>query len=91
MLNALLTAEVRPRLDAVKFFEPGRLTLRSLKVARPDALVVWVRVPLSVPVPVVSASVMFTPDMATLLPFASCTWTVTGGVIVAPDLVLLGC
>jgi len=91
MLNALLTAEVRPRLVAVRFFEPARLMLKSLKVARPDALVVCVSVPLSVPVPVVNASVMLAPAIATLLPLVSCTCTVTGGVIVAPAAVLLGC
>src|ERR1017187_4128372 len=52
ILNALLTADVRPVLAAVRFFDPTRLMLRSLNVARPEELVGWVSVPLSVPDPV---------------------------------------
>src|SRR5947208_4367420 len=35
MVKGLLRAELKPELEAVKFLEPLRLTLRSLNVARP--------------------------------------------------------
>ena len=49
MIKALLAAELRPELEAVKFLEPLRSMLRSAKVARPAASVVLVFAPLSVP------------------------------------------
>ena len=72
IVNVLLTAEVRPVLDAVKFFDPTRLILRSLKVATPDAFVVRVVVPDKTPVPDVSDIKTDTPDVGTLLPRLSC-------------------
>jgi hypothetical protein len=40
IVNALLTADVSPLLDAVRLLEPDWLILRSLKVARPLAFVI---------------------------------------------------
>ena len=73
IVNALLTAEVSPTLDAVRFFEPERLMLRSLKVARPFGSVNCVVVPLSVPVPVVKTMLIDTPALETLLLNKSCS------------------
>jgi hypothetical protein len=91
ILKALLTADVRPELAAVRFFDPKSLMLRLLNVARPEEFVFSLSVPLSVPVPVLSDSVMLTPELETLLPALSCNCTVTAGVIVAPDTVFVGC
>src|SRR5947208_802460 len=57
----------------------------------PDAFTVFV--PLNVPPPglVPIATVIETVLVVTRLLLASCTWTVTAGVIVWPAVVLLGC
>src|SRR5437867_2998563 len=91
MVKAELTAEVRPVLAAVRFLEPVRLMFRVLKVARPVPSVFTLVVPLSVPVPVVRDMVIATPEVATLLLLASCNWTVTDGLMLAPEAVLDGC
>ena len=91
IVNAELTAEASPVLEAVIFFEPERLMLRSLKVAKPPEFVTCVSVPLRVPVPVVNASVIETPELVTSLPDASLSCTVTAGEIVCPAVVLVGC
>src|SRR5207244_6416935 len=84
MLNALLTTDVRPALEAVRFFEPVRLMLRPLNVASPLPFVDCVGVPLSVPLPVDNAIATDTPELDTLLPNAPCSWTVTAGGILTP-------
>src|SRR5439155_1175323 len=84
MLNALLTADARPPLEAVRFFEPVRLMLRSLNVASPLPFVDCVVVPLSVPLPVDNAIATDTPELETLLPNESCSWTVTAGEMLTP-------
>lgn len=76
------TSEVNPELVAVISFDPARLMLRSLNVANPPELVTCERVPLNVPVPEVSDSVMVTPEDATLTLDSSFSWTVTEGLIV---------
>jgi hypothetical protein len=91
MVNALLTADVNPVLDAVRFFEPSRLMLKLLNVARPLAFVVVVVVPLSTPVPEDNAIAIETPAVDTLLLLAFCSCTVTGGLIVSPGAALDGC
>ena len=91
IVKALLTADVSPLLEAVMFFVPLELMLRSLNVARPVASVVLVVVPLKVPVPVVRVIVTDTPEVETLLPNASFSCTVTAGVIVCPAVVVEGC
>lgn len=91
MVNALLTADVNPVLDAVRFFEPSRLMLKSLNVARPLASVVFVVVPLSTPVPEDNVIVIETPAVDTLLLSAFCSCTVTGGLIVPPGAAADGC
>ena len=68
MVKALLIADVSIPLDAVRFFNPARLMLRSLKVASPELLVVRVVVPLKVPVPDDNDRVTETPKEATSLP-----------------------
>ena len=68
IVNEILTAEVNPELDAVKFFDPTRLILRSLKVATPDAFVNCVVVPDKTPVPDESDINTDVPDVRTLLP-----------------------
>ena len=91
-VNALLTAEViPPPLNAVRFFEPERLMLKSLNVARPEALVTCVTVPDKLPVPVVSPMLTKIPARETLFPEASCNCTVTGGEIATPATPLDGC
>ena len=84
MVNELLTADVNPVLDAVRIFEPVRLMLKSLNVARPLAFVVLVVVPPSTPVPEDNDIVIETPEVDTLLPLPSCNCTVTAGLIVPP-------
>ena len=92
MVKALLTAELRPVLDAARFFEPLRLTLKSLNVAKPFASVEVVVVPPSVPEdPVSKAIVTVTPALGTLLPKLSFNCTVTAGEIRAPAVALVGC
>src|SRR3989338_5061844 len=90
MVNELLTADVNPVLDAVRFFEPARLMLKLLNVARPLASVVCCVVPLSTPVPD-NDIVTDTPEVDTLLPLPSCNCTVTAGLIVPPAVVFEGC
>ena len=68
IVNALLMAEVRPVLDAVRFFDPTRLILKSLNVAIPEAFVVRVVVPDKTPVPDESDISTDVPDVRTLLP-----------------------
>ena len=91
MVNELLTADVNPVLDAVRIFEPARLMLKSLNVARPLAFVVLVVVPPSTPVPEDNDIVIETPEVDTLLPLPSCNCTVTAGLIVHPAVVFDGC
>src|SRR5436309_2469956 len=88
MVNALLATGVAGPLEAVKVFEPARLTLRLLKVATPLASVVCGFDPLSVPPPF-NPSVTGTPG--TLLVKLSATWTVTAGEIATPAVASLGC
>jgi len=91
MVNELLTADVNPALDAVRFFEPARLMLKSLNVARPLAFVVFGVVPLSTPVPEDKDIATETSGVDTLLPLTSCNCTVTAGLIVPPAVVSDGC
>ena len=89
--KALLEAELNPELDAVKFFEPVRLMLKSSNAATPAPSVVRESVPLSMPVPVVKAIVTVTPALGTLLPKVSFNWTVAGGAITTPAMASVGC
>jgi hypothetical protein len=91
MVKALLTAEERPVLLAVRFFDPGRLMLRLLNVDTPEAFVFCVKVPERDPVPVVNAKVIGTPATAMLFPLLSRSCTVTGGLMMAPVSASLGC
>ena len=72
IVNEVLTADVNPELDAVKFFDPTLLILRSLKVATPEVFVVCIVVPESTPVPDESDIKTDVPDVRTLLPKLSC-------------------
>ena len=67
-MNASLTPDVNPLLDAVRFFDPTSSMLKSPNVASPDPLVVCVVVPLSVPFPDDNVIVIVTPDVGTSLP-----------------------
>src|ERR1700687_6219834 len=91
IVNALLTADVLPGFAAVSLLDPTRSIERSLNVARPEELVTWLRVPLSVPVPEDSEIVIVAPPSATGLPPLSWSCTVTAGVIGCPAVVLVGC
>ena len=91
MVKDVETSEVNPELVAVICFDPARLMLRSLKVANPPELVTRERVPLNVPVPDVKASVIVTPEDATLALNSSFSCTVTEGLIVCPAVVVVGC
>jgi hypothetical protein len=91
--NGLLVAEVSPALVAASVYPVPALSMdKLLKVATPlTAFTVFVplRVPPLglVPIAIVTAAVL----VLTKLPFASCTCTVTVGVIVAPAAVFVGC
>ena len=87
IVNAVLVAGVSTPLAAVSCFEPVRLTLSALNVARPVASVRWAAPPVSAPVPT-SASVTLPPG--TPLPNASASSTWTAGAIVEPATALLG-
>src|SRR5438046_3439969 len=87
MANALLSTEMVPK-DAVNFFGPVTLMLRSLKVALPPGLVVRGVVPFSGPVPAVSVIAIGPPD--TLLPAPSGARTVTAGLRATPATVVVG-
>ena len=91
IVNALLTADVNEALVAVNCFDPTRLMLRSLNVARPLTSVACVVVPLSVPVPLVKATETSTPELRTSLSYTSLNCTVTDGEMVAPADALVGC
>src|SRR5260370_653586 len=64
--------------------------LRFPKEAIPLELVAWVVVPDRVPLPGLVEMAMVTLVLGTLLPKASCTFTVTAGLIAAAAVVLLG-
>ena len=89
--KGMLKAELKPVLDAVKFFKPLRLMVRSAKVAKPPPSVAMFVVPLSVPKPLVKAIVTVTPRLGTLLPKLSFNWTLTEGAITAPAVASVGC
>ena len=61
-----------------------------LNVANPAASVLLVRVPLRVPVPLLSDITTAIPE-DTLLPKASRNWTVSAGAMATPAVALLGC
>src|SRR2546425_584491 len=88
IVKPLLTAELRPELEAVSCFEPLKSMLNSAKVAKPIAMVVLVLVPLRVPVPLLNVITTDTPG--TLLVKLSATWTVTAGEIVTPAVASVG-
>ncbi len=74
IVNTLLSTSVRPALDDVSFLSvPTRFSMRFVNVARPLASVGRTRVPVSVPVPDVSAMETEIPDVRTLFPSASFT------------------
>src|ERR1041385_8686278 len=89
MLKLLLVAELKPLLDAVNCLLPLKLTLRLLNVASPLVSVVWLVVPVNVPVPT-RTKLTDTPLLDTLFPNASFNCTVTAGLSVAPAVALLG-
>src|SRR6266481_2003449 len=91
MVKALLSAALKPELEAVSFFEPVRLMVRLANAAKPPASVVLFVVPLSAPEPVVRAIVTVTPEFVTLFPKTSFNWTVTTGAMTAPAVVVVGC
>ncbi len=91
MVNELLVADVKPEALALSVFVPIVSNERSLKVARPLALVLRISVPLSIPEPDALATVSATPLAATALPEASRSWTVTEGVIGDPAAAFVGC
>ena len=91
MVNELLIAEVKPPLAAVRFLEPTRSMLRSPKVARPVPSVVWLVVPVRLPLPVLRVIATETPGVGTLFPKASFSCAVTAGAIATPAVALVGC
>src|ERR1051326_745655 len=90
MLNVLLTALVKPELEAVSVLLPLRLMLRLLKVAKPLASLVRAVVPLKLPLPLLSVIATDTPLLATLFPNASSNCTLTAGLIATPAVAPLG-
>jgi hypothetical protein len=90
MTNELLVAPVKPLLEAESVFVPTRFTERPANVARPDAFVVWVAVPDSVPVPEASTRTIDVPVCATGLLVASWSCTVTEGMTAAPATAFVG-
>ena len=91
MVKELLTAGVNTPLVAVRLFEPARLMLKSLNVARPLAFVAFGVVPLSTPVPEDNDIAIETSAAVTLFPSASCNCTVTAGLIADPVVASEGC
>src|SRR2546428_458142 len=89
IVNEPLTTGVRAPLEAVRFLEPLKLMLRSLKVARPAESLVRVVAPLSEPVPVLKFMATDTPD--TLLLKVSVTWTLIDGAMATPAVASVGC
>src|SRR5437016_1333106 len=89
ILNAPLSTGVRAPLEAVRFLEPLKLMLKSLKVARPAESLVRVAVPLSEPEPVLKLLVTDTPG--TLLLKLSVTWTLIDGAMATPAVASVGC
>ena len=89
--NDLLVADERPVLEAFSFLVPRRSMLTSSNVASPAAFVSLVVVPLSVPLPEVMLKDTETPAWATSRSQKSLSWTVTGGLMVEPAAVLVGC
>jgi len=89
--KALLTADVRPLCEAVMFFVPLAVILRSSNVARPEASVVRGVVPLREPVPVETVISTERPEVSTSLLYASWTWTVIAGEMANPAVVVDGC
>ena len=86
-------AAVSEPSEAWSVYVPAAETERSLNVATPFTAST-VSVPLRLPEPVEPApmaSVTLELSLATTLPLASSTSTVTDGAIVLPAIVLLGC
>src|SRR5262249_49282143 len=93
MLNGLLVVPVRPALAALSVYPvPPLFNFKLLNVATP-ATALTVVVPLSVappglvPIEIVTAAVL----LVTTLPLASCTCTVTAGVMAVPATAFDGC
>jgi len=91
IVNALLMALVSNPLDAVRFFDPERLMLRSLNVDTPEAFEFCVNVPLSVPVPVLSVIVTGIPAVVIAFENASRITVVTAGATATPAVATVGC
>src|SRR5205814_1367677 len=91
IVNASLSIEPNTELVAVSFFAPAKSMLKSLNAASPLVSVVLVVVPLRAPVPLVRIMSIETPAAGALLPNESFNCTVTGGAMVTPAVVLVGC
>ena len=68
IVHELLTADVSPVLDAEIVFDPDRSMDKFPNVAIPLALVRWLVVPLSVPVPEESVIATATPESEIAFP-----------------------
>jgi hypothetical protein len=90
-VKLLLVAPVNVPSEADKVKLPVAVGIRLLKVATPpEAATVSVELPLNTP-PVLMAIVTFELSVVTGLPLASCTCTVTDGLIALPAAVVEGC